>query len=203
MAAEDAVQPAREPLGRRKTVKTLPHPLVDDQGKARPLFVRHQPIKDRKKVDTVPITPQTTKPAVAGGKQPSDSDNEVRATFVAYLPLELFAHKLRGFIDALDAEIINCTDEKTVLRFRSRGWFGFRSPKGVFMELDTCSRVPNSGYRVVDTLIWSTNKNLRGAELGRRGMLLIACLKAFLMAVDPSSFRLLKPDSQLRAEIVD
>src|SRR5690606_38021556 len=30
--------------------------------------------------------------------------NDIRATFVAFLPLEIYAHKLRGFIDALGAE---------------------------------------------------------------------------------------------------
>ena len=66
---------------------------------------------------------------------------------MAFLPLEIFAHKLRGFIDSLGAEIVKCADDSAVLAFRSRGWFGIRSSKGVFLQLDTYARSATSGYR--------------------------------------------------------
>ena len=129
-------------------------------------------------------------------------DDFVRETFVAFLPLEIFAHKLRGFIDSLGAEIVKCTDDSTVLAFRSRGWFGIRSSKGVFLQLDTYARSASSGYRAVDVSVWCTGKRWRGQDLVRRGILLIRCLKEFLMATDSGDRRLLKSSEQVRADLL-
>lgn len=115
---------------------------------------------------------------------PPDDDGEdhLRDTFVAFLPIEIFAHKLRGFIDALEAEIVCCDDDKTVLRLAERGLFGFRELQSIFVQLDTFSRDPHSGFRVVDARIWSAHKELQGRALVRRGKLILRYLKSFLMA---------------------
>lgn len=127
--------------------------------------------------------------------------DRVHATFLAFLPLEIFAHKLRGFIDAMEAEIVSCTNDKTVLRFGSRRWFGIRKSKSMFLELDTYARDPHSGFRIVDAVVWSSGGDPDQIIMGRRGMLLIRCLKCFLMATDHRAERLLKSDSQIREEI--
>lgn len=128
-------------------------------------------------------------------------DNEVRATFVAFLPLEIFAHKLRGFIDALGAEIMNCTNEKTVLRFSPKNWLGMRSHRGIYLEIDTCVKTPQNGHRVVDVRVWSNRKGYTGQELARRGVLLILCLRSYLMATD-KDYRLTRPDVEILREVL-
>lgn len=128
-------------------------------------------------------------------------DNEVRATFVAFLPLEIFAHKLRGFIDALGAEIMNCTNEKTVLRFAPKNWLGMRSHRGIYLEIDTCVKTPKNGHRVVDVRVWSNRKGYSAEELARRGVLLILCLRGYLMASD-RDYRLTRPDVEILREVL-
>jgi hypothetical protein len=107
---------------------------------------------------------------------------QVQVHFVAFLPLEIFAHKLRGFISDLKAEQLTASPERTVLRFRQRGVFAGR--KAVFLQIDTCTKNPLTGYRVVESLVWSTDSRLGPDELQRRGHLLVRYLKAHLMAVD-------------------
>ncbi|MFO0947197.1 MAG: serine/threonine-protein kinase [Planctomycetota bacterium] len=147
---------------------------------------------------------QKTTPIPAVRVEPTVDEpatDRVHATFLAFLPLEIFAHKLRGFIDAMEAEIVSCTNDKTVLRFGSRRWFGIRKSKSLFLELDTYARDPHSGFRIVDAVVWSSGGDPDVVTMGRRGMLLIRCLKCFLMATDSRAERLLKTDSQIREEI--
>lgn len=126
--------------------------------------------------------------------------DRVHASFVAFLPLEIFAHKLRGFIDSMDAEILNCEEERTVLLFRNRGFLGLRFGVGLFLELETGHFSDDAGFRVVAATVWSSAKSLSSAELGRRGRLLIQVLRSFLMATsgEPAP----KFSAQVRAEIL-
>jgi serine/threonine protein kinase len=127
-------------------------------------------------------------------------DDFFQSTFIAFLPLEIFAHKLRGFIDAMGAEIMSCTNEKTVLRFGSRRWFGIRKSKSIFLELETYARDPHSGIRVVDAMVWCSGGDPDKLTMARRSMLLIRCLKDYLMANEQRTARS-KSDAEVRAEI--
>jgi hypothetical protein len=204
---EPATEAVESGAAAGKAVETEKDAAQVKPERAKPRFVIHRPSRDPAKVDTAPIGARGKTPAapVAGvAVDETGQANKVRSTFVAYLPLEIYAHKLRGFIDAMDAEIISCTDEKAVLRFLGRrgGWFGLGSARNIFMELDSYSSQPNSGVRVVDATIWSSSGHLVGDELGRRGQLLIHCLKGHLMATDGSGFRSLKKDADIREEIL-
>lgn len=149
---------------------------------------------------TTEVVAVRTTPILRPKRGEIDPDQN-RSTFLAFLPLEIFAFKLRGFIDALGAEIISCSDEKTVLRFGARRWFNFRPTHGMFLEMYTYARNPQSGYRVVDVQVWSTKKDVDPFDMSRRALLLIRCLKAYLMATDSRVPQLVMSESQLRAEI--
>jgi hypothetical protein len=166
-----------------------------------PVFVpasRRRQSMDRPKTRSIALTSRTgaLEPvSTSGGVVEQD---QTRATFVAFLPLEIFAHKLRGFIDALGAEIVSCSDERTVLWFGAKKWFGRRSGRGVFLEIDTYTRNPHSGFRVVDVNIWTQRQDVDPVEMGRRAMMLIRCLKAYMMATDPNDKPMMISTNQLR-----
>ncbi|MFO0946278.1 MAG: serine/threonine-protein kinase [Planctomycetota bacterium] len=134
------------------------------------------------------VTVQSEGTVTSRGSEPTNSDEEtidhIRDTFVAFLPLEIFARKLRGFIDTMDAEVVYCDNDKTVLRLSRRGLLGFRSRRSIFIQLDTFTRNPHSGYRVIDATVWSPSHWLIGRQLVRRAKLLLRYLKSFLMAED-------------------
>ncbi|MGL4462836.1 MAG: serine/threonine-protein kinase [Planctomycetia bacterium] len=136
-----------------------------------------------------------------GDSAASGVDDRVHNTFIAFLPLEIYAHKLRGFIDALHAEIVSCDDDRTVLRFRAKSWLGFGSRKAIFLEVETFARSLHTGFRVVDAYVWTTDKQMSRRDLSYRAVLLIRCLKAFFMANDDEPLRA-KPVEALRAEIL-
>lgn len=139
-------------------------------------------------------------PLLAGEELPAD--DYIHATFLAFLPLEIFAFKLRGFIDAMGAEIMSCSNDKTVLRFGGRRWLALKRARNIFLELDTYARDPHSGFRVVDAIVWNSGGDPDKLMMARRSMLLIRCLKEYLLASDERGERLMKSDAQLRSEIL-
>ena len=116
--------------------------------------------------------------AAASGAQ----SGTVAAEFVAFLPQDIFACKLRGFIDDMQAETVAASLERTVLRLRPPGWLGGR--RAVFVQVETSVRNPHSGYRVVSLSAWSADRKLDPGEWRRRAGLLVRYLKAHLMSVD-------------------
>jgi hypothetical protein len=112
-------------------------------------------------------------------------DKRFSATFLAFLPLQIYAHKLRGFIDELDAEVMSCTDERALLRFTKRNWFGKRIVKdALFLQIDACCHNPGSGYRVIEAVAWSANTEESMDRLRKRGDLLLSLLRCYLIAAD-------------------
>lgn len=126
----------------------------------------------------------------------------VESTFVAFIPTEIYAHKLRGFIDAMNGDILHCSPQKTLLYIGSKSWFGRPTTRGMFILVDTFTRVPHSGFRVVDVSIWSAGRPLSSADLGRRGMLLVKCIKAYLMAHDDDVSTRLHTDAEVRSALL-
>jgi serine/threonine protein kinase len=138
-------------------------------------------------------------PAMAAVQTPSSG--VLQAHFVAFLPIEIFAHKLRGFIDDMNAEIISIDPERTVLRFRPTGLFSGR--RAVFLQIDTCAKNAGTGFRAVEATIWATDSTLRGEEFYRRGLLLIRYLKAHMMAVEREPLWGHMTGEQLRAALFE
>lgn len=189
--------PAVKPLSRPLTERVR-KPIKTDPVGVRRFFVPGTPGTGRQGSESVTARdsrPTTDTIAAQGeatlasrSKDAVDSTEEtvdhIRDTFVAFLPVEIYAAKLRGFIDTVDAEIVYCDDDKTVLRLSRRGMLGFRSRRSIFIQLDTFCRNPHSGYRVIDATIWSPSHWLIGRQLVRRAKLLLRYLKSFLMAND-------------------
>ncbi|WP_419193089.1 serine/threonine-protein kinase [Kolteria novifilia] len=193
-------------LGTSMMMTPAPYDVDDPVAPVEPAkahFVRHREerAESNGQKDTIRIPRALPKAPTETLSGVSVTEERVKATFLAFLPLEIYAHKLRGFMDALGAELINCQSERTVLRLRgqSKRWFHLRS-KGLLLEITTSNISPHSGVRVVETIV--RGGGLPGEELTRRGMLLIRCLKSFLMASDDPKQRLQKSNEQLREEIL-
>lgn len=163
--------------------------------------VRRHHLTEKSPDTTAPFKARTAPIDTRLIRNPLVDPAENRATFLAFLPLEIFAYKLRGFIDAMDAEILTCTEDKTVLRFGVKRWFSLKSAGGIFLEMFTYSRHPQSGYRLVDVHVWTNKRDVDPMDMARRALLLIRTLKAYLMAVDNKTPQLILSDAQLKAEI--
>ena len=145
--------------------------------------------------EAISTTPALPSAAIFAGES-------VDTTFVAFLPVEIYAHKLRGFIDAMNAEILACSTQRTVLYMGGRGWFGRPTGRGMLMAIETFTRNPHAGFRIVDVRVWSSGRELRSSDLGRRGMLLIRCLKYYLMATEENDIGIFHSDAEIRAAIL-
>jgi len=127
---------------------------------------------------------ETTKEGV-GPTPASAPEKRFTSTFLAFLPLQIYAHKLRGFIDELAAEMMSCSDERALLRFTKRNWFGKRIQKdALFLQIDACCHNPGSGYRVIEAIVWSANPEEPSDRLRRNGELLLKLLRCYLIAAD-------------------
>jgi serine/threonine protein kinase len=177
------------------TMETSPTTPVDMSKAA---FVMH-PAKQRvEKTTSVTNTKQKTVQLDTVARVET-SDSQLRAHFVAFLPLEIFAHKLRGFIMDLGAETLHADVERTVLRFRQSGLFSGR--KAIFLQIDTCTKNPHSGFRAVEVTIWSASDSLSKDDVARRGIMLVRYLKAHMMAVESEPLWGQLSGAQIRAAL--
>jgi serine/threonine protein kinase len=167
---------------------------------AKAAFVMHPTKHRNEKSTSVTNTKQKTVQLDQVARIES-SDNQLRAHFVAFLPLEIFAHKLRGFIQDLNAETLHADPERTVLRFRPVGMFSGR--KAVFLQIDTTTKNPHSGFRAVEATIWTATGALPKEEAARRGLLLVRYLKAHMMAVESEPLWGQVSGAQIRAALFD
>lgn len=197
------VQPADRVCRFEETTSRIrPVRLIEEPARAlvtRPSRTR-RPAAERTKETTAPFARGTT--TSTREKMDTSESDRARSTFVAFLPIEIFAHKLRGFIDALEADIVACGEEKTVLRLGPRGWFGRRGASSVFLEIETFTRNPHQGFRVVDAVVYRTRREVDAPDWIRRAMLLIQCLKAYLMATDTKAPPLLQSEREIRAALL-
>lgn len=174
----------RIPSGPRATDSTGSIP--QEISPPRPHYVRARLVRETQRVgsDTVAFTDDGD----LAGRQTDTGDaarqDKVKSSFVAFLPIEIYAHKLRGFIDAMSADIVRCTSDQTILYLGTHGWFGRPTGRGMFLAIETFAKNPHSGYRIVDVAVWCSGRKLSVSDLGRRGILLIRCLKYHLMATD-------------------
>jgi hypothetical protein len=140
----------------------------------------------RSTAPTVRVDAPAKRPeSVSGSAIPAPPEQRYTATFLAFVPLQIYAHKLRGFIDELDAEVMECTEERALLRFAKRNWFGKRDGKNaVFLQIDACAHNPGSGYRVIEAIAWSANNEDSMERLRKNGDLLLNMLRCYLIAAD-------------------
>ncbi|MGL4464800.1 MAG: serine/threonine protein kinase, partial [Planctomycetia bacterium] len=181
------------PTERNPIRKPPPSPIP--QPPAQPLHARQpKPVASRPPVQraaepktltfSVDLEPEVVEPPTDQFAEPTRSNLEagvVTANFLASLPLEIFAHKLRAFVDALAAEVESCTIEKTVLKLRPDrgGWFGFSNKRCLTVELRTIAvEKTDSDLRRVDVRITSTVREIQGPALTVRGGLLVQCVRA-------------------------
>lgn len=193
--------PSLTPTPTRSSRSTSP---LDPLPPARTHRVRARMIKETEKCgfDTISMRDETFSVPSELPNAAIFAGENVHSTFVAFLPVEIYAHKLRGFVDAMNADLWACTTQRTVLYMGGRGWFGRPTGKGMVMMIETYTRNPHAGFRIVDVRVWSTGRELRSSDLGRRGMLLIRCLKYYLMAADEHDLSSFYSDAEVRAAIL-
>jgi serine/threonine protein kinase len=135
-------------------------------------------------------------PTVAVGNQ-----RKLVETFIAYIPLQIYAHKLRGFIDELSAEMLSCSDERARMRFARRNWLGRRNPKdAINLTLDALSHTPTSGYRVIEATATAEMGSLDEETFNRRARTLFKLLKSYLIASDKN--HAIRVSESAKAEIL-
>lgn len=191
--------PNSHPGGVKRSADSWPNvPPGATPGKARPLFVKGTSQKPEK--------PKAAKWQVAAALFPSPTSSiavsdsrvahhggsvahsdELHDTFLASLPLEIYALKLRGLLDSLEPEIITCSEKETVFGFLQKGWFSFSPKTGIYVRIETVQHNPESHLRVVDVAVWSTSKTVQGEDLGQMSTMLIRLIKSFMMANDQQS----------------
>lgn len=168
-------------------IHSKPRPLLGGAATASPSSERASPSAERAVPSAERAVPRIKPVVPKMDDEPVADGDVVRATFLASLPVEIYALKLRAFIDLMDAEIVNVSEQHTLLRLRPRGWLGMRSSKAIFLKLDAFRRSRSSEFSVMDVTVWSTIAKLKQTELTTRASLLIRCLKAFLMATDENA----------------
>jgi serine/threonine protein kinase len=146
------------------------------------------------KQDTV--RPGLEAPTVAIG-----NERRIVETFIAYIPLQIYAHKLRGFIDELGAEVMSCSDERARMRFCRRNWLGRRNPKdAIHLTMDALSHTPTSGYRVIEATATCDAATLDENTFRRRAHTLFKLLRSYLIAADKN--HVIRVSAAAKAEIL-
>lgn len=154
---------------------------------------------------TPPMNPMAlNKPATTSANAPEPPTLErdwganrakYRTAFLAFLPTEIFALKLRGFIDTLEGEVLSGSQERTLLRLGPRGGV-FTTPERFFLQVDTYANLPNSGHRLVEAVFWSSLPNVKGKELTRRAILIIRLFKAHMLVNEEKGVEQLVVDAR-------
>jgi serine/threonine protein kinase len=110
--------------------------------------------------------------------------DKVVNTFVTCVTPEIYALKMRAFIDAMGAEIEGLPiPSDTVLRFRPErlAWFTRRS-ESLFLRVESSVRPLANGNGLIQASVYSSDSNLAGPALTRKAALLVRALRGFLMA---------------------
>jgi len=135
-------------------------------------------------------SPMAAKTIAADGRQPSASielqpdQDKVVNTFVTCVTPDLYALKLRAFIDAMAAELEGPpSPSDTLLRFRPNRsvWFTRRG-ESLFLRIETSGRPGTNGTGLIQATVYSSNTMVVGPALTRKATLLVRALRGFLMA---------------------
>jgi serine/threonine protein kinase len=113
--------------------------------------------------------------------------DKVVNTFVTCVTPELYALKLRAFIDGMGAEIEGLpSPTDTMLRFRPNrnAWFTRRSSESLFLRIESSSRPAANGAGLIQATVYSSDSSVVGPALTRKSILLVRALRGFLMASD-------------------
>lgn len=113
--------------------------------------------------------------------------DKVINTFVTCVTPELYALKLRAFIDAMGAELEGLpTPSDTVLRLRpsKTAWFTRRNAASLFLRIESSGRPGVNGAGLIQATVYSSDSSVIGPVLTRKAILLVRALRGFLMASD-------------------
>ena len=103
-------------------------------------------------------------------------------TFEASIPQMMFAHKLRGFIDEVAAEIVSGDERSAILAVREKSWLGLATNKGLNLEiLLTDEPASRYSHTVVRVSIWSVNPGGGTEAQSQRAQMLLKGLKTYIM----------------------
>jgi hypothetical protein len=112
------------------------------------------------------------------------NQDKVVNTFVTCVTPELYALKMRAFIDAMNAELEGMPSlADTVLRFRPNraAWFTRRG-ESLFLRVETSVRQGAAGSGLIQATVYSSNSSIVGPALTHKATLLVRALRGFLMA---------------------
>lgn len=107
---------------------------------------------------------------------------EVRTSFVASLPKEMFALKLKAFIEAAKPRIASLSDGHVDLEFPLRNWLGMKTAKGHRMLIDVYRANESGSSTAVEVTIRGLIEGYRGTDFAHRAELLLRTLKSYFMA---------------------
>ncbi|MGL5097840.1 MAG: serine/threonine protein kinase, partial [Planctomycetia bacterium] len=137
-------------------------------------------------VDSEAVAPKkktpTRRPA-SGAAVGEEAVRRVTASFVAYVPPEIYVLKLRGFIDFLKPDVVRVSAEETLFRFGKSGWFSTGGTQ-IFLRLATMPAPSDRGCRLVEATVWCARDRIVGRPLLRKAMMLVRILKAYLLVID-------------------
>jgi hypothetical protein len=126
----------------------------------------------------------------------------VKVSFLAFIPPSIYAHKLRGFMLGMKAEMLEVDEERVLLRMRTRGWFNRSSGPDFLIDIRHATRDAEAGFCLVEATIGTSMSDLPEQEVARRALLLMQALRAYLMVVEHDVEHFVYHDDQVRNAVL-
>jgi serine/threonine protein kinase len=151
------------------------------------------------RVEKKPAPPAEPARPTAQRGTPADltTGDVLRASFLASIPKELFVLKLRGFVQALRAQVNAFTDRSIDLTIHARRWIGLWSGNSYHMTIEILRRADQEAA-AVDVTIVSSSDAKSGEEFQERANLLLCSLKSYLMATGGNESYAYSPTNVLK-----
>jgi serine/threonine protein kinase len=197
-AAAAAAPPAPAPHAVAAAAKLAPvaAPAASPNGRSvKPMYTRTASVTGSFGRDpSFRGSPLGGKPLEANRRQTASVElqphqDKVVNTFVTCVAPELYALKMRAFIDALGADIEGSpTPNDIVLRFRPNRmvWFTRRG-ESLFLRVETSGKPGANGNGLIQASVYSSNTSIVGPALTHKAMLLVRALRGFLMASEKNT----------------
>ncbi len=155
---------------------------------------------DTKRLDELASTRIITKPLDQPEQAATKAPRHLKVAFIAFLPLEIYIHKVRGFADSLKLKI-NTFRADIVQGVLERNQWLARTNRSFEIEIKVGHIADESDYSLVEVSVATNDRSLSLDQFSARAQMLIQVLRAHLMVVegDPTKG---KTDAQVRAEIL-
>jgi serine/threonine protein kinase len=127
---------------------------------------------------------------------------EFTTNFVAYLPTSIYAHKLRGFTEAMRAQITSVGSEQVSLKIGKPGGFFVGRSRAFHLDIETETLDEISSLRIVEVKVRCDDRRLPEETLGRRALMLVQVLRAHFMVVEDNSFLQKMKEDEIRAAVL-